>query len=90
MYEIQLITFGVIIAALALGWGLLMALNPHRFWDLAKVDWNADVVDTHDRRKRHLVRIAGWIIAAISAVLIIILLVLLWSGRERLLSLLPN
>ena len=62
MLSLQLITFGIIIAALVLAWGLLMALNPTRFWDLAKVDWNADVIDTHDRHKRHLVRIAGWII----------------------------
>ena len=49
MYDLQLAIFGIIIAALVLAWGLLMALSPTRFWDLARVDWNADVVDTRDR-----------------------------------------
>lgn len=70
MLNLQLIMFGIIIAALVLAWGLLMALNPTRFWDLARVDWNADVIDTHDRRKRHLVRIAGWIVSVLAVALI--------------------
>jgi len=52
-----------------------MALSPTRFWDLAKVDWNADVIDTRDRHKRHLVRIAGWIITLLSGALIVGLLI---------------
>ena len=60
---------------LVLAWGLLMALSPTRFWDLAKVDWNADVIDTRDRHKRHLVRIAGWIITLLSGALIVGLLI---------------
>jgi len=79
MLSLQLITFGIIIAALVLAWGLLMALNPTRFWDLAKVDWNADVIDTHDRHKRHLVRIAGWIITVLSTAMIIGLIVVLFK-----------
>lgn len=77
MITLQLIIFGTIITALTLAWGLLMALNPTRFWDLAKVDWNADVIDTHDRRKRHLVRIAGWIITGMSLATITGLIVLM-------------
>ena len=74
MYDLQLAIFGIIIVALVLAWGLLMALSPTRFWDLARVDWNADVVDTRDRRKRHLVRIAGWIIAGLAGAMIILLI----------------
>ncbi len=62
----QLATFGIIFALLFLGWGALMALSPKRFWNLAKVDWNADVVDIRDKHKRHLVRIAGWMIVCVS------------------------
>jgi hypothetical protein len=80
MLSLQLITFGIIIAALVLAWGLLMALNPTRFWDLAKVDWNADVVDTHDYHKRRLVRIAGYIISILSTSMIIGLVLLLLNG----------
>jgi hypothetical protein len=79
MLSLQLITFGIIIAALVLAWGLLMALNPTRFWDLAKVDWNADVIDTHDRHKRHLVRIAGWIITSLSTLMIVGLITVLFK-----------
>lgn len=75
MYNLQLITFGIIIAALVFAWGVLMAFRPHRFWDLAKVDWNADVIDTRDRHKRHLVRIAGWMIMAVSGLMLIGLIV---------------
>jgi|KBSSwiStaDraftv2_1062776.scaffolds.fasta_scaffold2011280_2 hypothetical protein len=75
MLTLQLITFGLIISWLVLAWGLLMALSPTRFWDLAKVDWNADVIDTRDRHKRHLVRIAGWIITLLSGALIVGLLI---------------
>lgn len=71
MLSLQLITFGIVITALVLAWGLLMALNPTRFWDLARVDWNADVIDTHDRHKRRLVTIAGWIITALSTAMIL-------------------
>lgn len=78
MLSLQLITFGIIIAALVLAWGLLMALNPTRFWDLAKVDWNADVIDTHDRHKRHLVRIAGWIVTAFAFAMIVGLILTLY------------
>ncbi len=74
MLTLQLITFGMIIAWLVLAWGLLMALSPTRFWDLAKVDWNADVIDTRDRHKRHLVRIAGWILTVLSGTVIIAML----------------
>lgn len=77
MYDLQLIVFGIIIAALVLAWGLLMALAPVRFWDLAKVDWNADMVDTHDRHKRHLVRIAGWVVTVIGAALLISMIIAL-------------
>jgi hypothetical protein len=77
MLSLQLITFGIIIAALALAWGLLMALNPTRFWDLAKVDWNADVIDTHDRHMRRLVRIAGWTITTLSTAMVVGLIVVL-------------
>lgn len=77
MLNLQLITFGIIIASLSLAWGLLMALNPARFWDLAKVDWNADVIDTHYRHKRRLVRIAGWIITALSAAMVVGLILVL-------------
>jgi hypothetical protein len=80
MYNLQLVTFGIIIAALVLAWGLLMALNPKRFWDLAKVDWNADIVDVRDRRKRHFVRIAGWIITVLAAAMIIGLIASLIRG----------
>jgi hypothetical protein len=79
MLSLQLITFGIIIAALVLAWGLLMALSPTRFWDLAKVDWNADVIDTHDRHKRHLVRIAGWIITVLSTAMIVGLIVVVFK-----------
>ena len=75
MLTLQLITFGLIISWLVLAWGLLMALSPTRFWDLAKVDWNADFIDTRDRHKRHLVRIAGWIITLLSGALIVGLLI---------------
>lgn len=71
MYNLQLITVGIIIAALVFAWGALMAFNPHRFWNLAKVDWNADVIDTRDRHKRHLVRIAGWVIMVLSGILLV-------------------
>ncbi len=81
MNNLQLVTFGIIIAALVLAWGLLMALSPTRFWDLAKVDWNADVVDVRDRRKRHLVRIAGWIIAALAGAMIVGLIVGILRGE---------
>ncbi len=77
MYDLQLITFGIIIAALVFAWGVLMAFNPERFWDLSRVDWNADVVDTHDRRKRHLVRIAGWFVMLLAGALLVILAVVL-------------
>ena len=77
MLTLQLITFGLIISWLVLAWGLLMALSPTRFWDLAKVDWNADVIDTRDRHKRHLVRIAGWIITVLSGALIVGLMIVL-------------
>ena len=77
MYDLQLAIFGIIIAALVLAWGLLMALSPTRFWDLAQVDWNADVIDTRDRRKRHLVRIAGWIITGLAGAMIVMLIVAL-------------
>lgn len=70
MSNLQLFTFGVIIALLVFSWGALMAFSPHRFWNLARVDWNADVIDTRDRRKRHLVRIAGWMIMVVSALLL--------------------
>lgn len=62
----QLATFGIIFALLFLSWGALMALSPQRFWNLAKVDWNADVIDIRDKHKRHLVRIAGWMIICVS------------------------
>ncbi len=71
MNTAQLLTFGIIIASVVLVWGALMALSPQKFWNLAKVDWNADVIDTRDRRKRHLVRIAGWMLIAISLLLIL-------------------
>ena len=71
MNNLQLITFSIIISALVFAWGALMAFNPHRFWNLAKVDWNADVIDTRDRHKRHLVRIAGWIIMFVSGAIVI-------------------
>jgi hypothetical protein len=71
MNNLQLVTFGVIIALLILVWGALMAFSPHKFWNLAKVDWNADVIDTRDRRKRHLVRIAGWMIIALAILLLV-------------------
>lgn len=75
MSNLQLVTFGVIIALLFLAWGALMALSPQKFWNLAKVDWNADVIDTRDKRKRHLVRIAGWMIIAVSLLLLIGLII---------------
>jgi len=71
MNNVQLFTFGIIIALIVLAWGALMAFRPHRFWDLAKVDWNADVIDTRDRHKRHLVRIAGWMIIALALLLLV-------------------
>lgn len=71
MNNAQFITFGVIIALLIFAWGALMAFSPKRFWNLAKVDWNADVIDVRDRRKRHLVRIAGWMIIALSLLLMV-------------------
>lgn len=71
MSSLQLATFGVIIALFVLVWGALMALSPQKFWSLAKVDWNADVIDTRDRRKRHLVRIAGWMLIALALLLLI-------------------
>ncbi len=77
MLSLQLVTFGIIIAALALAWGLLMATNPTRFWDLARVDWNADVVDVRDRHRRHLVRMAGWIISGLALAMIVGLVLLL-------------
>lgn len=70
MYNLQLITFGIIISALVFAWGALMAFNPQRFWNLAKVDWNADVIDTRDRHKRHLVQIAGWVIMVLSGIIV--------------------
>ena len=79
MLSLQLITFGIIISALVLAWGLLMALNPTRFWDLAKVDWNADVIDTHNHHKRRLVQIAGCIITVLSTAMILGLILLLVS-----------
>ncbi len=66
MTTAQLATFGIVIALLVFAWGALMAFSPYRFWNLAKVDWNADVIDTRDRRKRHLVRLAGWMIIVLS------------------------
>ncbi len=78
MYHLQLISFGLVASVLGIAWGLLMALNPWRFWDLAKVDWNSDVVDARDHHKRHLVRIAGWIITAISASMLLILAIALF------------
>ena len=78
MLSLQLITFGIIIATLVLAWGLLMALNPTRFWDLAKVDWNADVIDTRDRHRRHLVRIAGWIVTGFAFAMIVGLILVLY------------
>lgn len=71
MSNLQLFTFGVIIGLLVFCWGALMAFSPQRFWNLAKVDWNADVIDTRDRRKRHMVRIAGWMIIAISVLFLV-------------------
>ncbi len=75
MNNLQLVSFGVIIALLVFAWGALMAFSPHRFWDLAKVDWNADVIDTRDRHKRHLVRIAGWLIMVVSGALLAVLII---------------
>jgi hypothetical protein len=66
MTNLQLATFGIILALVVFAWGTLMAFCPNRFWNLAKVDWNADVIDTRDRRKRHLVRIAGWLVILVS------------------------
>jgi hypothetical protein len=66
MTNLQLATFGIILALVVFAWGTLMAFCPNRFWNLAKVDWNADVIDTRDRRKRHLVRIAGWMVILVS------------------------
>lgn len=71
MNNVQLATFGIIIALLVFVWGALMAFSPHRFWNLARVDWNADVIDTRDRRKRHLVRIAGWMLIGLSTFLFV-------------------
>lgn len=82
MYNLQLITFGIIIVLLVFAWGALMAFTPQRFWDLAKVDWNADVIDVRDRRKRHLVRIAGWMIIAVSALTLIVLILAAFSGAR--------
>jgi len=73
MYNLQLITFGIIILLLVFAWGALMAFSPQRFWNLAKVDWNADVIDVRDRRKRHLVRIAGWMIIVVSTMMLVVL-----------------
>jgi hypothetical protein len=75
MYNLQLITFGVIVVLLVFAWGALMAFSPQRFWNLAKVDWNADVIDVRDRRKRHLVRIAGWMIIGVSTLMLIELII---------------
>jgi hypothetical protein len=71
MYNLQLITFGIIISALVFAWGALMAFSPQRFWNLAQVDWNADVIDTRDRHKRHLVRIAGWVIMVLAGIILV-------------------
>lgn len=73
MYNLQIITFGIIIVLLVFAWGALMAFSPQRFWNLAKVDWNADVIDVRDRRKRHLVRIAGWMIIVVSTMMLVVL-----------------
>jgi len=79
MNTLQLATFGIVIALIAMAWGALMAFSPQRFWNLVRVDWNADVVDTRDRRKRHLVRIAGWMIIGISLLLLVGMIMAAWK-----------
>ena len=55
--------FWLIFAAALLAWGLIMLISPKIFWTLARVDWNADVVDTRVPRHARMVRAGGALIA---------------------------
>lgn len=58
--------FWILISAIVLAWGLIMVISPERFWSLAKVDWNADVIDPRDHRMRTFVRIVGIVAVLLS------------------------
>lgn len=58
--------FWILISGIVLAWGLIMVISPERFWSLAKVDWNADVIDPRHHKMRNFVRIAGVVAVVMS------------------------
>ena len=58
--------FWIVAAGIVFAWGLIMVISPERFWSLAIVDWNADVIDPHHHRMRSFVRIAGVVAVVMS------------------------
>lgn len=67
--------FCLVACAIVFAWGLLMLIRPERFGELARVDWNADVVDATDRRRRVTVRLSGLVFALVSAAFIVLMVV---------------
>lgn len=70
--------FCVLGCGILLAWGVLALFRPERFGELARVDWNADVVDPRDRRHRTMVRILGFVATLVSGVFLALILVALF------------
>jgi len=58
--------FWLIASGVVLAWGLIMLFSPGLFWKLARVDWNADVLDPANPRRRHILQLAGLFVSLIS------------------------
>lgn len=63
--------FWIIFSAVLLAWGLIMLFSPNLFWKLASVDWNADVLAPRDRHHRHIVQVAGAVVALLSGSMLV-------------------
>lgn len=77
-----LFALGIVLAAVGLGWGLLLLISPVKFAQITRVDWMPEVINV----KRKGMRIELRIIGLITTALAIWFLFLLISSAHHLLE----
>ncbi len=71
---LYVVAIGVVVSVLGLAWGVMMLSSPRLFARISRVDWMADIVDDFARRSPWEIRLVGFIVAAVSAWILVVLI----------------